>query len=294
MSVITKGPAVVCLAVLTVACGAGDEPASTPSAAPASTTPGATAPGSPGPRPRATPSALEEFSAEQAGPAACDGYTIDRSDSRLTVRKGGQVVLDEKTEERFERLIAHTCGNIGGDGRTALLYERFSGGAHCCSAVHLVPLADTGSPMLAYNFGNAAAPQPRQLDADRAWELAGYSDVFAYFELSYAASPSIPLVFDFDGTNYFVGTSRFGDHVRSYLDDTFRQINELSKEEGSEDGARGQALGVYGAYLILGRGPAGLAEIRERAPSVAGWVEDVAPEARRHLAANYGNAFLRD
>ncbi len=56
------------------------------------------------------------------------------------------------------------------------------------------------------NFGNL---ETMQLDTDSKLELVGSSDMLAYFAGGYAYSPSVSVVFDWNGSKYELASQRF-------------------------------------------------------------------------------------
>lgn len=228
----------------------------------------------------------------------CDGFLLSWSNptdevegagATLDVKREGRTVVDLRTADAFEGLQPHRCGDLDGDDLPDLLYERFTGGAHCCFTAEVIPLAAPDGRLLSVDLGNYGGLEPRQLDADAALELVGSSDVFAYFHLSFAASPSIPIAFDLDAGTYVVATGDFPDLVRDDIEQKFDAIETFRRQDAPDDVLRGAALGAYGSYLILGRGQEGSREIERRVPaSVASWLRGVATEATELFETRYG------
>src|SRR5262245_17686023 len=117
-----------------------------------------------------------------------------------------------------EQLIPLWCADLLGDGRWALAFERFSGGAHCCFSATIL-LLEPGAPrLLEMDLGNSGLVEPRQLDGSGPLEVPTQSDVLAYFDgLAYAASPVLPMVLAFDGAHYVDATRQFRDLLNDEL-----------------------------------------------------------------------------
>ncbi len=106
-----------------------------------------------------------------------------------------------------------------GDGSVALGYAFFSGGAHCCSTVTVVTLGAQGRQLLQAELGNAGGLKPVQLGDDGPLQLLSASDVLAYFDdLSFVASPFLPLIFRYDGSRYVEATGAYPAYLRAQLD----------------------------------------------------------------------------
>lgn len=232
----------------------------------------------------------------ESGTAECGEFTItwvegdpDTDDlPSLEVREGERIVLGRSGEAPFEHFQPLWCGDLTADGQTSLLFTTYSGGAHCCFLAEIVVLGEEAKFLLSVDLGNYGEfLELEQLDGDQAYELTAASDLFAYFHLSFAASPGIPLVFDFDGSSFVVATEKFPDIVRAQIADGYKQISELEADQ-PEDVKRGLALGIYGGHLILDEGPEGLQTIKQRVPSVADWLDEVAAEAEDLFKKKYG------
>src|SRR6202035_434299 len=96
----------------------------------------------------------------------------------------------------------------------------------CCFTASLIMLQPGGPHLLDADLGNGGLVQPVQLDGSGPLELPAACDVFAYFDdLSFAASPFMPLVFTYDGTAYVEATRQFPDRI---TDEITRAESDLS------------------------------------------------------------------
>jgi hypothetical protein len=195
------------------------------------------------------------------------------------------------------KLIPLWCGDVLGDGSQVLGYETFSGGAHCCFSVTVLRLQPGAAHLLDVDLGNGGLSQPRQLDGSGALELVGSSDVFAYFDdLSFAASPFLPLVFAYDGQRYVEATRRFPDLLSTQLDQANAELAEAVARPAPAQlppALRYQeqeslALRIYGLHVLLGDPDTALADLQARvAPLVASWLAANADAARDAMAQVY-------
>jgi hypothetical protein len=246
--------------------------------------------GSPSPRP--TPDyGVAKWSAEPDGSNNCGDFAVGWESPDLGGRgptatlhaiNGEDVVLDLKGRDDAEQLTALWCGNVAGDGRMELATQRYTGGAHCCFTVRVDTL--DGPTLLDADLGNygEGRPMPAKLDDDSDYELVGDSDALAYFEdLSFAASPGFPLVFDFRMGRYVEATEDFPHHVREKLADAENDLRNVL-EDGFQDAIRGMAAGVYAHHVLLGDEADALDEIADQLPAdAADWLRDHADEAAK-------------
>jgi hypothetical protein len=199
-----------------------------------------------------------------------------------------------------ERVFPVWCGDILGDGRTALAYVTYSGGAHCCYSPSIVLLQPGGRHVLDAYLGNGGLSTPEQLDGSGPLELLGASDVFAYFgDLSFAASPFLPLVYVYDGTQYVGATRQFPDLIEAGLRlaeadlsaAVARPAQADTPPRFAYDEQKSIALRLVGLHVLLGDIDQALPEIKASvAPPVATWLDDSAAEAVAAMASHYNLA----
>jgi hypothetical protein len=232
---------------------------------------------------------IEKLSAESSGSANCGEYAIawrspDNGGSggpaaTLTAISGKKVVLDVKGSDEFEQIWALWCGDVTADGRPELGFQRYTGGAHCCSRARVDTL--DGPTLLDVDLGNAGDPEPEQLDGSGAYELVTYNDALAYFEdLPYAVSPMLPRVFAFKNDHFVDATGDFPQHVRKSLEDARKDLASAIARKEDTVGLEGLALGVFGHYVLIGQEESGLDDVATSVPDdVAQWLRDHAEAA---------------
>jgi hypothetical protein len=211
----------------------------------------------------------------------------------------GTVAFDlSRSLSPFERVIPLWCGDVLGDGGQELAYATYSGGAHCCSTARVVQLDPPGRQLLEEDLGNGGLiGGPQQLDGSGPLELPATSDVFAYFgDLSFAASPFLPLVFGYDGTRFVEATRQFPDYVAGQLEEAQAALDAAVARGPAPDAPpevayqeqESTALRLYGLHVLLGDADEVLPSIQAQvAPPVAAWLEANAAAARDALAARY-------
>jgi hypothetical protein len=236
------------------------------------------------------------------GTAACGGYAIAWTSGPLDTTKQhpeitaadarGRRVLRATIDDQngFSTIAPHSCGDMTGDGAAELVYVTYTGGAHCCSAVNIAELAHPDARILDSDLGNGGVTAIEQLDQGGSLEVVATSDVFAYFgDLSFAASPFLPLVFAFREGAYTEATRDFPDHVRDALRDAQAALGRAVSEKQPADALRGLALGVYGHDLLLGRTGTTLEELSDHVPAaVVDWLRAHQAEADELLNDRYG------
>ncbi len=189
------------------------------------------------------------------------------------------------------------CGDLLGDGSQVLGFEDFSGGAHCCFSVTVLLLEPGARHLLDVGLGNGGVGLPQQLGEGGPLELVGGSDVFAYFDdLSFAASPFMPLIFAYDGQQYVEATRQFPDYLDAQIDSADAALAEAVarptpskvppqlafQEQGSV------ALRLYGLHLLLGDADTALLQIEARlSRPAAAWLASHATAAADAIANAY-------
>jgi hypothetical protein len=255
------------------------------------------------------PAAIQKLPTDRNGSGTCGGYTVawthapprSRGETgQATIRVSGGAGTDKAIVEPLasagEGLLPLWCGDILGDGSTALAYERFSGGAHCCFTLTVVTLGPDGRQLLQVDMGNAGGLEPEQLSGDGPLQLRSSSDVFAYFDdLPFVASPFLPMIFRYDGSRYVEATTDYPGYLRAQLDEARNQLAGLPAQvpvAGGPDLAELEhqsiALRAYGLSVLLGEPDAGLARLdRQLSPPVAAWLDAHAAEALDLLGHRY-------
>ncbi|MDQ6673594.1 MAG: hypothetical protein M3069_23110 [Chloroflexota bacterium] len=250
----------------------------------------------------AEPTALQLLAGGDRGSARCGAHQVSWDNQRpadpgapgrvllRAAPPGAAPVLDlSRSSTPGERLIPLWCGDILGDGSQALGFESFSGGAHCCFAATVVLLQPNGRTLLETGLGNGGLVHPRQLDVGGPLELPATSDVFAYFDdLSFAASPFLPLVFAYDGTHYVEATRQFPDVIAAATDQADTDLTEavgrpVDPEVPPQFTYQEQesvALRLFALHWLSGDADQALPGIEARvAAPVSDWLEANTPAA---------------
>jgi hypothetical protein len=198
----------------------------------------------------------------------------------------GNTVFDVSQETRvLESLGPVWCGDLLGDGRQVLNYAEFSGGAHCCFSGSVVLLDGSGQHLLDWGLGSFGLESPQQLDGSGALEIPGVSPLFSYYgDLSFVSSPTMPVVYAYDGRRYTDATARFPSYFMPELAQAEADVARFKPGQDQE----GAALKVYALHLLLGDGDKALAGLQGRvAPATRTWLAAHAAEVRDRMAQAY-------
>jgi hypothetical protein len=198
----------------------------------------------------------------------------------------GNAVFDVSQETRGpESLGPVWCGDLLGDGRQVLNYAEFSGGAHCCFSGSVVLLDGSGQHLLDWGLGSFGLELPQQLDGSGALEIPGVSPLFSYYgDLSFVSSPTMPVVYAYDGNKYTEATARFPSYFAPELAQAEADVARFKPGQDQESAA----LKVYALHLLLGDGDKALASLNSRvAPVTQNWLASHAAEVRDKMAQAY-------
>jgi hypothetical protein len=183
------------------------------------------------------------------------------------------------------------CQDVTGDRIPELLFETYSGGAHCCTTAYIVSLKGPIRLILRYDAGNADV-EVADLNHDGRPELLLGDDSFAYFDdLCYACSPSVPpIVACYRNGRFEDCTRQFPSVVREQAANSAVELRELAKR-GVHDASdlqyiRGAALSLYAPYVLLGQETRGWTAVRAivSIPEVLTWLAQHRTAVRRWAA----------
>jgi hypothetical protein len=200
------------------------------------------------PTPHVATASLDGWTARLSYTLAGTGYQRQVGSMRLRVSHGGAVVLDRALPLPKD-CRGYPCAPFPGgsaffevrdlglsSGPVGIVWL-WTGGAHCCSVVRFVALADGGS--VSRNFGDPGAVV-ETLDGERVIRSA--DDRFAYLFASYAAS-GLPLqVWRFTGAALIDVTREHPGAVRADAAGWWRAYRE---QRGSK---QGETRGVFAAW----------------------------------------------
>jgi hypothetical protein len=221
------------------------------------------------------------------------------SKPRLKIRRAGAVAADldvAKVCGRYCTLVEDSAGNaadvytimhvadLDGDGEPEVMFDTFSGGAHCCITQEIYGYkAATGTyaHTASEQWGNSSY-DVQDLDGNGSAELYGGDDTFAGAFSSYAASAFPPEILAY-GIDPATGRARLKDVTRRFPAQIEKQAAQLlkviRKAKASRDHEIQGALAAYVAdQYLLGKGAVGKAELvraRKRKLTVVGFQTDL-------------------
>ena len=139
-----------------------------------------------------------------------------------------------------------------GPGRHVIVQE-WSGGAHCCFDYHVLHVQGTQIRREGTIRGGDCSLRVADLDQDGALELIACDSRFAYaFDLPFAESPLVPVVYTFRDRAYAADNRRFPQVYQFRLSQERRRLAEAERA-GDARGARRAVLSLLLHALYAGR-----------------------------------------
>ena len=188
--------------------------------------------------------------------------------THIQIARSGATLLDQAVPEPCRQCAVVPAGVTGGggsltirdldgDGEPEVIFDMYTGGAHCCSYSWIYRYAGTTYTSLAATWGNVGYTLV-DLNGDGVPEFRSLDDRFAYEFTDYADSSFPPAIWSYQA-------GRLTDVTRSYpkliSSDATRQLRLYRRERKVRD-----MRGVVAAYVadeyLLNRGPKGLAFLR--------------------------------
>ena len=188
---------------------------------------------------------------------------------------------------QFESWETEFVADLNADGVNEAIVLHYTGGAHCCFE-YLVFSEGPGGIQLDdwFSLGNDAIGAVEDLDGDGIPELDASDDRLAYFpDLSYAASPSLPLVLCRTGEGTYTDcTILFPDRMQGAADAFEAALSDAVQRQASDEEKRSAALGLVTAYLLLAPTDEGWLKVRNLCPECEAWLLQNQAELENRLA----------
>lgn len=205
-----------------------------------------------------------------------------------------KVQISEKDPEKFEKYLklvykgktyvtlkdysvsAQRCEDITGDGIPEIVLAGFSGGAHCCTT-HSVYRLSVPPKLLLEEFSNHSSFLGiKQLDDRGPKEIIGSDWRFAYaYDLGFAGSPVLPVVFSYKNGKYVKSTSRFPNYLQSLV--------TLPKSKDYENNGKGYALRSYALYIMAKKPKKAQAYLKSLPKEYRLWMKKYLPDINKRL-----------
>ncbi|MDJ0752889.1 MAG: hypothetical protein QNJ45_05185 [Ardenticatenaceae bacterium] len=171
------------------------------------------------------------------------------------LKQGETVVAQVDYAKSFDPLSGT---DINGTGTPDILFEGYTGGAHCCFSLDIFDLGTTAVNVLSLDSGNCGA-NPVDLDDDGIYEIATCDDSFAYRYCAYAGSPAVASYLTFLDGRYQAAAPN---DLSLYTEQIEQMTTWLDQSEGEPFGwdntNKCEVLGLSLIYLYTGRPAEGL------------------------------------
>ncbi|MBK6879131.1 MAG: hypothetical protein IPG99_22515 [Ignavibacteria bacterium] len=154
------------------------------------------------------------------------GFDTSNYTTKLTVTSEGSIVDTRTYEGRLGRIEGFDLDN---DGKTEVLIEYYSGGAHCCTTLEAYRMSGGKLAYLDSIFWRNGGYVVKDLNEDKMYEVVGDDDMFAYAFTSYAGSRSFLRIYDFAGDKFVDVTSQFRPLVMDEIRTLEKDLSEATK-----------------------------------------------------------------
>jgi hypothetical protein len=188
---------------------------------------------------------------------------------------------------QWENWGVQFTGDLNADGVQDVIVFHFTGGAHCCFEYLAFSESAAGIQLDHYfSLGNGGIGSVADLDGDGVPELEAWDDRLSYFtDLSYAASPSLPLVLCRTGNGtYAECTNLFPDRLQAAADEFEAALSDAVQRQASDEEKRSAALGLVTAYLLMAPTDEGWLKVRNLCPECETWLLQNQDELNNRLA----------
>jgi hypothetical protein len=188
---------------------------------------------------------------------------------------------------QWENWGVQFAADLNADGVQDVIVFHFTGGAHCC--FEYLAFSETPAGIQLdhhFSLGNGGIGAVEDLDGDGVPELEGSDDRLAYFtDLSYAVSPSLPLVLcRTGGGTYTDCTILFPDRMQAAADAFEAALSDAVQRQAGDEEKRSATLGLVAAYLLLAPTDEGWTKAESLCPECSDWLMQSEGELESRLA----------
>jgi hypothetical protein len=136
--------------------------------------------------------------------SAPDAFSFD---SIVIIAASGEPPIQIENVAAFDPLSGT---DITGDGFPEVIVNTFSGGAHCCSSVYAFSMTGNAAKPILKTVESNCGGRFIDYNGDGILEFESCDDTFAYVYCSYAASPLVRIIYEFDpAQGYVLASPRF-------------------------------------------------------------------------------------
>jgi hypothetical protein len=207
------------------------QPTNTPIPPPPTVAPSPPPPPTPTPMPIPPAYVVEEeraigaYTVQVWHDTADDGWGFNNI---ATISAGGRTVVQIELVSGLGDL---TGTDVTGEGYPDVIIETYTGGAHCCFSTIVYDLGPTLTKVLESPQSNCGGSF-EDLDGDGVFEFVTCDDLFAYAYCSFAASPIVQVILQYEpGRGYVPASPRFA-HLYAGPIATHTQMAEAAQPEG--------------------------------------------------------------
>ncbi len=146
--------------------------------------------------------------------------------------------------------------DINGDGFPEIIVNSYTGGAHCCSSVFVATMSGSAVVPILQTIPSNCGGRFIDLNSDGIQEFDTCDDSFAYAYCSYAASPIVRVIYQFDPANgYQPASPKFTSlYAETIAQDTQRAEQAQPGEYGENDNTnKCSVLPIVLDYLYSGQ-----------------------------------------
>lgn len=156
-----------------------------------------------------------------------------------------------------------TVGDVTGDRRAELVFNRHSGGAHCCYSTSIYSIEREGPKALLSLETDDCSAELVDLDKNGVAEFQTCDAIFGYEFCSFAFTPFPPVVFAYDPQKgmFVLSTPRYARYVQLASEADARATMEMYPNEA--EAARCASLGPALGLIYTGRVAEGQALFRK-------------------------------
>ncbi len=188
----------------------------------------------------------------------------DVSNTRIAIARGGTTVFNQAVAEPCAQCAVVPAGVTGGgssltirdldgDGEPEVLFDIYTGGAHCCSYTWIYRFTGSTYVGVAATWGDTGYTLT-DLNGDGVPELRSYDDRFAYEFTDFADSAFPPAIFSYKAGRLSDVTRSFPALVRA---DAKRQLRLYRRARRHRD-VRGVVAAYTADQYLLGKRSTGL------------------------------------
>ncbi len=193
----------------------------------------------------------------------------DREFRLVVLDRGSRIVLNLEANSSDWLHFEGQC-DIDGDGAKEALFSVYSGGAHCCTTCCYVSTGRNARQLGGFEAEHGDCGEPGDRNHDGRTEFIAGDYCLAYFENSFAESPSLSFAYGYrKGRFVDLSTELLADEYRTQIEDSRRTLKTAPPDEVDYPYVRNRATLWYVHACFLGQERQALKEIKATLPPKA-------------------------